>query len=98
MYTNKQQSDLENGNREINEYFNDIYSHQINPDINVLNSNANFNTEKEETLPILESEVIEVIITLKEGNLPGIDSIPNELVKHGGNAVVRILTTLCQKS
>ena len=52
----------------------------------------------EEELSILESEVIEAITTLKEGKSPGIDNIPSELVKYGGNAVVRILTTLCQKS
>ena len=80
------------------EYCNDLYNHQSNPDINVLNYNANFNTYMEEDLPILESEVIEAIKTLKEGKSPGIDNIPSELVKYGGNAVVRILTTLCQKS
>ena len=56
------------------EYFNDIYNHQINIDISVLNSNANFNTYMKEELPILESEVIEAIKTLKEGKSPGIFS------------------------
>ena len=49
------------------EYCNDLYNHQINPDISVLNSNANLNTYMEEKLHILESEVIEAIKTLKEG-------------------------------
>ena len=35
------------------EYCNDLYNHQINPDISVLNSNANFNIDMEEELPIL---------------------------------------------
>ena len=52
----------------------------------------------EEELPILESEVIEATKTLKEGKSHGIDNIPSELVKYGGNAVVRKLTTLCQKT
>ena len=30
------------------EYCNDLYNHQINPDISVLNSNAIFNTDMEE--------------------------------------------------
>ena len=54
------------------EYCNDLYNHQINPDISVLNSNANLNTYMEEELPIFESEVIEAIKTLKEGKSPGI--------------------------
>ena len=37
----------------------------------------------EEELPILESEVIEVIKMLKEGKSPGIDNMPIELFKHG---------------
>ena len=48
------------------EYCNDLYNHQINPDISVLNSNANFNTDMEEELPILESEVIEAIKALND--------------------------------
>ena len=79
-------------------YSNDLYNHQSNPYISVLNSNANFNIEMEEELPILESEVIEASKTLKEGKSPGIDNIQSELVKHEGKSVVRILTTLCQKS
>ena len=31
-------------------------------------------------------------------NSPGFDNIPSELIKHGGNTVTRILTTLCQIS
>ena len=64
------------------EYCNDLYNHQIKPDISVLNRNANFNTEMEEELPILEYEVIEAIKTVKEGKSLGIDNIQSELVKH----------------
>ena len=53
------------------EYCNELYNHQINPDISV-NCNANFNTDMKEELPILESEVIEAIKTLMEGKSPGI--------------------------
>ena len=41
----------------------------------------------------MESEVIEAIKTLNEGKSPGFDTIPRELIKHGGNPVTRILTT-----
>ena len=79
------------------EYCNDLYNRQINPDISVLNSNANYNTYMEEELPILEFELIEVNKSMKECKSPGMVNIPSEIVKYGGNVVVRILTTLCQK-
>ena len=65
--------------KRLTEYYNDLYNRHINPDISVLNSNANFNTYIEEQLPKLESAVIEVIKILKEGKSPGIDNIPSEL-------------------
>ena len=33
---------------------------------------------------------------LTEGKSPGINNIPSELIKHGGNYVVNIITVLCQ--
>ena len=47
---------------------------------------------------MLESDVIEAIKTLNEGKSPGFDNIPSELIKHGGNTITIILTTLYQLS
>ena len=49
------------------EYCSDFYNHMINPYISVLKSNVYFGgIQMEEELPILESEVIEAIKTVKE--------------------------------
>ena len=38
------------------------------------------------------------IKTQKEGKSPGFDNIPSELIKHGGNNITIILTTLYKLS
>ena len=51
----------------------------------------------EEPLPILECEVRNEILTLKNGKSPGPDNIPSELLKHGGESLIKIFTTMCQQ-
>ena len=51
----------------------------------------------EESLPILESEVRNAILTLKNGKSPCPDNIPGELLKHGGESLIKIFTTICQE-
>ena len=41
---------------------------------------------------------MDAINTLKKGISPGIDNILSELIKHGGNYVVNILTFIFQKT
>ena len=79
------------------EYCKELYNYPINPDPNVLAHNGNHNTDTYYELLILESEVVNAIKKLKEGKSPGIDNIPNELIKHGGTAIIRMLTAICQK-
>ena len=50
----------------------------------------------EEPLPILEWEVRDAIMALKYGKSPGLDNIPSELLKHGLESIIIIITTLCQ--
>ena len=42
-------------------------------------------------------EVEETIRNLPEGKSSGADNIPSELLKHGGNELVPVTTSLCQK-
>ena len=50
------------------EYCKELYNYLINPDPSVLAHNVNHNTDTDDELPILESEVVNAIKTLKEGN------------------------------
>ena len=80
------------------EYCKELYNYPIYPDPSVLAHNGNHKTDTDNELPILESEVVNAIKTLKEGKSPGIDNIPSELIKHGGTAIIRMLTAICQKA
>ena len=51
----------------------------------------------EESLPILESEVRNAILTLKNWKSPSPDNIPGEFLKHGGESLIKIFTTICQQ-
>ena len=46
---------------------------------------------------MLKEEVEEAVHSLKAGRSPGIDNIPSELVKNGGEATTMVLTVVCKK-
>ena len=77
------------------EYCKDVYNYKIRPDNNLLNPNKI--NSNEDSLPILESEVRNAILTLKNGKSPGPDNIPSELLKHGGESIIKIFQTICQQ-
>ena len=75
------------------EYCNDLYNYPIQTDqAKVYNTREK---NEEQPLQILKEEVINAIRTLKNGKLPGIDNVPGELIKGGGEALSDILTKLC---
>ena len=47
--------------------------------------------------PILQEEVETAVKALKTGKSAGVDNIPAELVQAGGDAMIDILTTICNK-
>ena len=47
--------------------------------------------------PILREEVEAAVKALKKGKSAGVDNIPGELVQAGGEAMVNVLTTICNK-
>ena len=51
----------------------------------------------EEHHPILREEVEAAVKALKMGKSAGVDNIPAELVQAGGEAMIDILTTICNK-
>ena len=72
------------------------YNHPINPDLSVL-QDIPTPRDTTESLPILKAEVEAAVRSLKPEKSPGIDNVPAELLKHGGDTTVDVLTALCQK-
>ena len=78
------------------EYCKDLYNYKIIPENNLLKPNKI--NSNEDSLPILESEVRNPILTLKNGKSPSPDNFPSELLKkHGGESIIEIFTTICQQ-
>ncbi|XP_062571862.1 uncharacterized protein LOC134233828 [Saccostrea cucullata] len=75
------------------EYCSELYNYQLKGDQAVLNCPM-ANTE-EDPLPILREEVESAINAIKLEKSAGIDNIPSELVKAGGEAMITALTTIC---
>ena len=46
---------------------------------------------------MLKEGVEEAVLSLKAGKSPGVDNIPSELLKHGGEATTTVLTALRKK-
>ena len=77
------------------EYCKELYNFPITPDTALLNKERG--TREVENLPVLKEEVKHAVHRLKPGKSPGPDNIPAELLKHGGEETIRILTLMCQK-
>ena len=69
------------------EYCQKVYNFTIRPDPNIL-TNATKSSSECEDAPILQAEVEEAVRSLKTGKSPGIDNIPAELWKHGGQEMI----------
>ena len=78
------------------EYCQELYNFTIRPDPNIL-TNATKSSSECEDAPILQAEVEEAVRSLKTGKSPGIDNIPAELWKHGGQEMIKALTYICQR-
>ena len=46
---------------------------------------------------MLKEEVEEAVHSLKAGKSPGVDNVPSELLKNGGEATTTVLTATYQK-
>jgi hypothetical protein len=51
----------------------------------------------DESPSVLKGEVEEAVRSLKAGKSPGVDNVPSELLKHGGEATTAAMMALCQK-
>ena len=77
------------------QYCQELYNYPIQPDDSLLDGVST--TREPSPLPVMREEVEEAIRNLPEGKSPGADNIPSELLKHGGNELVTVITSLCQK-
>ena len=64
----------------------------MNTNDNILGTPAQ---NENDDMPILRSEVEQAIRMLKTQNSPGVDNLPAELIKHGGEAVIDAFMIIC---
>ena len=76
------------------EYCSDLYNYEADRDQIVLDCPQ---IPDEEHRPILREEVEAAVKALKIGKSAGVDNIPAELVQEGGEAIIDILTSICNK-
>ena len=76
------------------EYCSDLYNYETDRDPIVLDCPR---IPDEEHHPILREEVEAAVKVLKMGKSAGVDNIPAELVQAGGEAMIDILTSICNK-
>ncbi|KAJ8398441.1 hypothetical protein AAFF_G00426960 [Aldrovandia affinis] len=77
------------------EYCSELYNRIPNGDPAVLSCPQT--TEDDEKLPILREEVEAAVRSLKKGKAAGVDNIPAELLQAGGEAIIDVLTIICNK-
>ena len=78
------------------DYCSDLYNYELHPDTSLLRSNQS-PTQEAESLPVLREEVEEAVRNPREGKSPGVDNIPSELLKNGGETTPTVLTVMYQK-
>ncbi|XP_068229351.1 uncharacterized protein [Palaemon carinicauda] len=76
------------------EYCSDLYNYQTNGNPSVTSCHKSSNNDD---FPVQREEVEEAIRSLNHGKAAGVDNIPAELIKHGGQTVTNILTSICNK-
>ena len=70
------------------EYCEELYNYQITADQSMLTKLQDIDTSEVEDPPILRAEVEAAMKDLKCGKSPGVDNVPGELIKYGGEAVI----------
>ena len=76
------------------EYCSELYTHTTTGDPKVLHVSPPSNSD---SYPILREEVEAVVKSLKKGKSAGVDNIPSELVRAGGEAMIDMLLIICNK-
>ena len=77
------------------EYCSGLYNYELHPDTSLLQSNQ-FPTQEAESLPVLRKVVEEAMRNPRAGKSTGVDNIPSDLFKNGGETTPTVLTVICQ--
>ena len=78
------------------EYCSDLYKYELHPDTSLLQSNQT-PTQEAESLSVPREEVGEAVCNPRARKSPGVDNIPCELLKNGGETTPAVLIVICQK-
>ena len=78
----------------LTEYCSELYNFNNDKDTSILNATAPTDNDN---YPILRSEVVSAIQSLKSGKSPGIDNITGELLKSVGENMISVITNICNK-
>ena len=76
------------------EYCSELYNNTISIELEILNVPP---ATDNDNYPILLTEVEAAIHSLQKGKAAGVDNIPAELVKAGGETIVNVLLDICNK-
>ena len=76
------------------EYCSELHNCKANGDPSVLNCSQ---IDTEDDHPILCREMEAAVQSLRKGKSAGVDTIPAELIRAGGEDVITALTTICNK-
>ena len=78
------------------EYCDGLYNYNISTDPSIIHTDGPL-LGHEDSPPLLKEEVVVAVSSLKTGKSPGVDNVPAELIKYGGEDTAHALTVLCQK-
>ena len=78
------------------QYCSELYNYELNVDKATLDQLWS-NQQHTEEPDIMESEVRAAITKLKTGKVPEIDRIESDLIKAGGDTIVKIMHKICNK-
>eukprot|EP00794_Sanderia_malayensis_P006629 gene6629-biopygen5401 len=79
------------------EYCEELYNCKADKDESILKELKEQASPIETAPPILLSEIEHAVRSLKNNKTPGIDNVPGELLKYGGQEAIKVLHSLCNK-
>ena len=76
------------------EHCTELYNYKLKTDASILKSEGDVENRQTGESSILKEEVEKAIRMLKDGKSPGVENIPAEILKHGGQSIIDALTVV----